>query len=365
MRLVKPAWLVAAAIIVAVSPAQAGPSIVVDLKSGKVLSQEEAFRRWYPASLSKLMTAYVAFRAVKAGEVTLKSPVTISRTAAKEPPSKMGYKPGSVLTLDNAIKIIMVKSANDVATAIAESIAGSEKAFAARMNAESRRLGMSGSHWVNAHGLHDDEQYTTVRDMALLAVAIRREFPQNVDYFAIEGLAAGKVKLPNHNTLIGRFDGADGMKTGFTCPAGFNLVASATRKGRTIIAVLVGEPSVSERAAKAAQLLEDGFKRNQSFASSLATLPVDGNMLVEATNMRPVICTEDARKERAENRDEDGRMIIRSPYIRDLDRERRLVAVGLGGATGPKSPAAAVEYANVPIPTPRPDYKPATQTAVQ
>ena len=224
---------------------------------------------------------------------------------------------------------------------------------------------MSGSHWVNAHGLHDDEQYTTVRDMALLAVAIRREFPQNVDYFAIEGLAAGKVKLPNHNTLIGRFDGADGMKTGFTCPAGFNLVASATRKGRTIIAVLVGEPSVSERAAKAAQLLEDGFKRNQSFASSLATLPVDGNMLVEATNMRPVICTEDARKERAENRDEDGRMIIRSPYIRDLDRERRLVAVGLGGATGPKSPAAAVEYANVPIPTPRPDYKPATQTAVQ
>ncbi|WP_246730154.1 D-alanyl-D-alanine carboxypeptidase family protein [Nitratireductor mangrovi] len=356
-----------AGLLTLLQPAAAGPSIVVDLKSGKVLSHEEAFRRWYPASLSKLMTAYVAFRAVKSGEVTLKSPVTISRNAAKEPPSKMGYKPGSVLTLDNALKIIMVKSANDVATAIGESIAGSEAAFAARMNAESKRLGMTGSHWVNAHGLHSDEQYSTVRDLALLAVAIRREFPEHAAYFNIEGLAAGKAKLSNHNTLIGRYAGADGMKTGFTCPAGFNLVASATRQGRTVIAVLVGEPSVAQRAEKAAQLLEDGFSRNQSFAPELTRLPVGGDKLAEATNMRPVICTQEARKERMENRDEEGNMVIRSPFIREMEREPQLVAVGLGGATGPKSPAAAelIEYANVPIPTPRPPYEPAKASAVQ
>src|SRR5690606_15479216 len=129
-----------------------------------VLEHEDAFAPWYPASLTKLMTTLVVFRAVKAGEITLKSPVRVSERAAKEPPSKMGYKPGSVLTVDNAIKILMVKSANDIATALAESVAGSRDAFAQRMNAEARRLGMAGTHFVNAHGLHSDAQVTTARD---------------------------------------------------------------------------------------------------------------------------------------------------------------------------------------------------------
>ena len=158
-------------------PAVAGPHIVVDVGSGRVLDESEPFRRWFPASLTKLMTVYVTFRAIRAGEITLKSPVVISANAAKEPPSKMGYPKGSVLTVDNAIKILMVKSANDIATALGESVGGSEAAFAARMNAESRRLGMSGSRWVNAHGLHNDNQYTTAHDLALLASAIRAEFP--------------------------------------------------------------------------------------------------------------------------------------------------------------------------------------------
>src|SRR5690606_2899860 len=161
---------------------QAGPSLLLDLDTGKVLAHENAFAPWYPASLTKLMTAYVTYRAIAAGEVTMKSPVRISQRAAKEPPSRMGFKPGSVLTVDSAIKILMVKSANDVSAALAESIAGSSSAFVERMNAEARRLGMSGTHFVNPHGLHADAQVTNAHDLAVLAMTLRNEFPQYNKY---------------------------------------------------------------------------------------------------------------------------------------------------------------------------------------
>jgi D-alanyl-D-alanine carboxypeptidase len=342
---------------VSAGPAVAGPHLVVDLESGRVVAQEDAFRRWYPASLTKLMTTYVVFRAIRAGEITLQSPVRISANAAKEPPSKMGYKAGSVLTVDNAIKVLMVKSANDVATAVAESVAGSVPAFAARMNAEARRLGMTGSRFVNAHGWHSDDQYTTARDLALLATALRKEFPQHAGYFSIEAIGAGKTIMENHNTLIARFPGADGMKTGYTCPSGFNLIASATRNGRTLLAVVLGELSVETRAEKAADLLAAGFSKSGFVAPRLAGMQPSGKMLNQATNMRPVICTKEAQQERLANRGEDGRRIVRSPHMRELDRPRRVVTVGLGGAAGPAP--ATNEFVNVPIPTPRPDYTPA------
>jgi D-alanyl-D-alanine carboxypeptidase len=358
------------ALVVTGNPAAAGPSLVVDLDGGRVLSQEDAMKRWYPASLTKLLTAYVAFRAVAAGEVTLKSPVRISKNAAKEPPSKMGYPAGSVLALDNALKIIMVKSANDVATAIGESIGGSEPAFAARMNAESIRLGMTGSRWVNAHGLHHDGQYTTAHDLAVLATAIRRDFPQYADYFRLEGLVDGQTKMINHNDLIGRFAGADGMKTGYTCPSGFNLLASATRDGRTLLAVVIGERSSEERAVKAADLLAAGFGKSAAGAPTLASMTPVGQGLDQPTNMRSRICTQAAYKARldAGEVDKNGKVIVSSPHLADKPaRERVLVAVGLGGATGPRSPHAAadVEYARVPIPTPRPDYRPVEASAVR
>ncbi len=361
---------VLAALVGAANPAAAGPSLVVDLDGGRVLSQEDAFQRWYPASLSKLMTAYVVFRAVAAGEVTLTSPVRITKNAAKEPPSKMGYPPGSVLTFDSALKIIMVKSANDVATAIGESIAGSEKGFAARMNAESRRLGMTGSHWVNAHGLHDEGQYSTAHDLAVLAAAIRRDFPQYADYFRIEGIVDGQSKMPNHNDLIGRFEGADGMKTGYTCPAGFNLVASATRGGRTLVAVVIGERSTEERAVKAADLLAAGFGSKAAGATTLASMTPVGERLDQPVNMRNRICTKAAYKARLDAGEIDGRgrVIVSSPHLRENPmREPVLVGVGLGGATGPRSPYASdeVDYADVPIPTPRPEYRPLSASAVQ
>ncbi|WP_354670526.1 D-alanyl-D-alanine carboxypeptidase family protein [Aquibium sp. ELW1220] len=361
---------VLSALVAAASPAAAGPSLVVDLDGGRVLSQQDAFQRWYPASLTKMLTAYVAFRAVAAGEVTLSSPVRITKNAAKEPPSKMGYPVGSVMTLDSALKIIMVKSANDVATAIGESIAGSEKGFAARMNAESRRLGMTGSHWVNAHGLHHEGQYTTAHDLAVLAAAIRRDFPDHASYFKLEGIVDGKSKMTNHNDLIGRFEGADGMKTGYTCPAGFNLVASATRGGRTLLAVVIGERSSEERAVKAADLLAAGFGRSAAGAPTLASMAPAGEGLDKTTNMRDRICTKAAYKARldAGEIDSRGRVIVSSPHLAEKPaREPVLVAVGLGGATGPRSPYATdeVEYADVPIPTPRPDYPPVAASAVQ
>jgi D-alanyl-D-alanine carboxypeptidase len=344
-------------VIGAAGTAKAGPYVVVDANSGRVLDESEPFRRWYPASLTKLMTTYVVFRAVQAGEITLKSPVVVSANAARERPSKMGYPSGSVLTIDNAIKILMVKSANDVATAVAESVGGSEEAFAARMNAEARRLGMTGSRWVNAHGWHSDNQYTTARDMAILATAIRREFPQYDGYFSIEAIQSGKSVMKNHNSLIGHFEGADGMKTGYTCPSGFNLIASAKQRGRRVIAVVLGAESVAERAETAAELLAKGFRKSTFGAPRLESMRPYGEMRTQATNMRPVICTAEARQERLANRDEQGRRIIRSPYLTELNRPRRVVQVGLGGAVGPV-PVPAPRLADVPIPTPRPDYTP-------
>jgi len=341
----------------AVGAANAGPAVLVDLGTGKVLEQEDAFAPWYPASLTKLMTTLVVFRAVKAGEITLASPVRISQRAAKEPPSKMGYKPGSVLTFDNAIKILMVKSANDIATAIAESLTGSRDSFAARMNAEAARLGMTSTRFVNPHGLHADAQTTNARDLAVLAMALRNEFPEYAGYYSIEALQDGDKLLENHNDLILRFAGADGMKTGYTCPSGFNLVASATQQGRSLLVVVIGEPTVEARADKAANMLARGFATPGDDAPYLGQLRPTGREATSAVNLRPVICTQDHWKAVQEARGPQGKPLYTSPHLaKELLRERQVVAIALGGATGPKPDVP--QYADVPTPTPRPDYAP-------
>jgi D-alanyl-D-alanine carboxypeptidase len=331
----------------AAEKADAGPTLLFDAKTGQVLASEDAFARWYPASLTKLMTAYVAFRAVKNGEVTFQSPVRVSRNAANEPPSKMGYPVGTIMTLDDAVKIIMVKSANDIATSIGESLAGSEEGFAARMNAESQRLGMTGSHWVNAHGLHNDAQYTTARDLGLLAAAIRSEFPEHLAYFSIEGISFGKQVIANHNNLIGRFEGADGMKTGYTCPAGYNLVASATRNGRTLISVVIGATSVKSRNERAAGLLAEGFTRPTNAGVTIAAMKPTGAGIGKATNMRDALCTKAGsqalrkkEREQAALAKKEGKVEPAS-YLAEREGPRDLVPVSIGTATGPATPAIA------------------------
>jgi D-alanyl-D-alanine carboxypeptidase len=297
------------------------------------------------------MTVYVAFRAVEAGQATLKSPVVVSERAAGQPPSKMGYPAGSVMTLDNALKMLAVKSANDIALAVAESLAGSQAAFADRMNREARRLGMTGTHFINPHGLHDPAQYSTARDMAILAAALRREFPEHAGYFNLEGIRAGDRLMRNYNILLGRFEGADGMKTGFVCASGFNLVGSATRGGRTLIAVVLGARSQEERGETAARLLAEGFERGRTSGARLDSLAPYGDGRDRPIDMRSAICSKQAQAERWDERDSEGRMIVRSRFLKPMNRDPRTVAVGLGGATGP----APEIWLNVPIPTPRPD----------
>ena len=204
------------------------------------------------------------------------------------PPSKMGFPPGIEITLDNALKIIMVKSANDVAVTIAEGVGGSVDGFADMMNAAAQRLGMRESRFVNPHGLPDERQQTSARDMAILGRALFREFPQHAGYFQIGAIKFGRRVMNNHNGLMGRYAGADGMKTGFICASGFNVVASATRNGRRLITVVMGSSSAAERTIKAAALFDHGFSSFGWSAQTVDALPPSN--LVNAPNMRPIIC---------------------------------------------------------------------------
>ncbi|MGD9540447.1 D-alanyl-D-alanine carboxypeptidase family protein [Methylocystis sp.] len=269
------------------APARATPSIVIDVSSGAVLSHDQATASWYPASVTKLMTTYVALEAVRQGRITLDTPVMMSPRACREAPSKMGFRAGSEVTLHNALVMLMVKSANDIAVAIAEGVSGSVEAFADEMNRASASLGMTQSVWYNPNGLPDDRQVTSARDLAILGRALYLQFPEHANLFNIGAMRLGKQIIPTHNHLLGRYPGADGMKTGFTCSAGFNLVASATRGGRRLIAVVLGAPNPILRTAKIAALLDRGFQSGAAVAS-LSSLPSSGP--TAAPDMRESVC---------------------------------------------------------------------------
>ena len=235
------------------------------------------------------MTVYVALDAVRAGRLTLDTPLAMSARAARMPPSKMGFRPGTEVTLDNALKMLMVKSPNDVAVMVAEGISGSVEAFADEMNAAARRLGLQKSHFVNPNGLHDPGHVSSARDMAMIARALLREFPEHGDLFSIGALQLGNKIIPTHNRLLGRYPGADGMKTGFTCPAGFNMVASANHFGRRLIVVVLGSPTAKVRTLEAADLFERGFAMGGGNLGTLESLPSSGSGI--APNMRADVCS--------------------------------------------------------------------------
>jgi len=316
------------ALLAAALPAAATPYMTVDVQNGRVLAHNQAFDRWYPASLTKMMTAYVTFQALQAGKIRLDTVINLSPQAAKVVPSRSGWRPGSTLTLDTALTVMLVKSANDMANAIAEAVGGTQADFVALMNAQTQRLGMSGTHYANPSGLPDPDNYSDARDIAVLAVQMRRDFPQYSHYFAIPAIDFGKGKpVPNSNNLIGRFDGADGMKTGFICASGFNLVASATRGGRTVIAVVLGADRVDIREGMAAKLLNDGFNTAGSPQLTLASLRPYGDKQAEASDLREQICTLEAGKERLQHRDKKGHTIFDSPLIAERNENPPSVAV--------------------------------------
>ncbi len=277
----------AAASLVLSQASFANPALVVDARSGQVIYADEATRPWHPASTTKLMTVYIALKMLKAGQITLETPLQGTKRAAAQKPSKIGIRPGQIITLDNALKILLVKSANDIAYVIAENLAGSSEAFVARMNNEAQRLGMRESYFTNPNGWHDSRQQTSARDMALLARALLIEFPDYHDYWGIGSVRLGGRVYKNTNGLIGRYDGALGMKTGFVCASGFNVVALADRGGRSLITVIMGASSSSERTIQAAQLFDRGFQGG-STGQSLADLPGSGQQ--SAQSVRAQVC---------------------------------------------------------------------------
>ncbi|MEJ8474907.1 D-alanyl-D-alanine carboxypeptidase family protein [Roseibium algae] len=262
------------------SPASAeiGAYVVVDARTGSVLDEKNATRKWYPASLTKMMTAYVTFKAIREGRASLTSAVVQSENSISEPPSKMGFKVGTQLTVDAALKIILIKSANDVAVALGEAIAGSEAGFIAMMNAEAQRLGMRDTVFVNPHGLPDNRQVTTARDMAILALALRSDYPEARTYYKHPGIKFGKKTLRSANReFLMRVPGADGMKTGYICNSGYNVASSVTRKGRTIIVVVLGAASGLERLAFARNALDKAFKTRSGRTNLVSLRGFGGN----------------------------------------------------------------------------------------
>jgi D-alanyl-D-alanine carboxypeptidase len=283
-------------------------ALLVEADTGKVLFAENATIPWYPASLTKLMTVYVTLQAVKNQRITLDSLFTFSPRAASQAPSKIGFKPGTQVTVDNALKILMVKSANDMAVVLAEGVSGSVEQFAGDMTNTSRRLGMTQSSWVNPNGLPADDQITSARDLAILARALIHDFPEYDMYWHIPAIQLGKKYMRNFNTLIGRYEGADGMKTGFICASGFNLVATATRGNKRLIAVVLGSPSSPYRAAKAAGLLERGFSRGPLSWLSPSLGTVDSLQPVNATppDLRDEMCGPHRKRPAAEEADDEN-----------------------------------------------------------
>jgi D-alanyl-D-alanine carboxypeptidase len=240
--------------------------------------------------------------------------LTVTANAAAQPPSKMGFKTGTQIRLDNALLIIMVKSANDVAATIAEGISGSIENFATKMNFHAAKLGMHDTFFTNPHGLPDMRKRTSARDMALLAAALWREYPEQRALFGLDSISYGKDVMRNHNGLVGRYAGTTGMKTGYICSSGFNVVATAERNGRRLVTVILGAPSSAERTAKSASLFEYGFGTLGWSGTQLTALPRSAQ--ADPVDLRPVICG-------------------RRPPAGESDRDTAAVTAGTSGTSGP------------------------------
>ena len=234
-------------------------ALVVDAKTGEVLYAKRADSPRYPASITKVMTLYLTFEALQAGRVDLNDPVPISPRAAAQSPSKLGLRPGDSLTVEQAMQALAVKSANDIAVALAEKLGGTEARFAAMMTLRAQELGMRNTRFVNASGLPDSRQISTARDIAILSRAVMRDYPQYYDLFSQRSFTFRGTTMRNHNGLLGRMPGVDGLKTGFTNASGFNIAVSAMRDDRRLIAVVLGAPSTAIRNNNAEDLILTGF----------------------------------------------------------------------------------------------------------
>lgn len=231
-------------------------AIVIDANTGKTLFSASADSRRYPASLTKMMTLYLTFEALSRSKITKETRVPFSAQAAAEPPTKLGVKAGGSISVETAIYGLVTKSANDAATALGELLGGSQDQFARMMTAKARSLGMNGTVFRNAHGLPNTGQFTTARDMATLGIALREHYPQYYGYFSTRSFTFGRTRMPNHNRLLGRVKGVDGIKTGYTRASGFNLASSVSDGNRRIVAVVMGGTSGASRDNHMVELIK-------------------------------------------------------------------------------------------------------------
>jgi D-alanyl-D-alanine carboxypeptidase len=268
-------------------------SIVVDANTGEVLHAVAADTKAYPASTTKIMTLYLLFEAMAKGRLKLDTQVRVSDAAAAQAPSKLGLEAGKSVAVRDAMLAVVTKSANDMAVTLAEAIAGSEAQFAERMTQKARQLGMRNTRFKNASGLPDPEQVTTARDLAILGMAVLRDHPRQYQVFSTHDFSFEGQTHPNHNKLLGRYDGLDGIKTGYIRASGFNLVASAERGGRRLVAVVLGGNAPGWRDKHMAQLLDTAFRKRPAvmLASADKAKPppqVNGVAAAPAPEPRPI-----------------------------------------------------------------------------
>lgn len=261
-------------------PSVANPVLLFEPATGEVLYAEEPDRAWHPASVTKLMTAYLTFEAVQAGKLAWDDDVPLSEHARSQPATRIGLRGGIKINVEQAMRGLILRSANDFAAALAERVGGTEEQFVEAMNATAKRLGMSRTVFRNPHGLPDPDQVTTARDLAILTRALLKDFPDRAEVFSTPTVKIHKGTFHSQNDLLRTLFGADGMKTGFTCASGYNVVASATRDGHKLVAVVLGAVNRQKRSERAAELLEAGF-------AHLAALGVVSSEAAHAP-MRPV-----------------------------------------------------------------------------
>lgn len=334
----------------AAGPAQAAPKyagIVVDANTGKVLYSDDPDGLRYPASLTKMMTIYMTFEALEAGRIRLDSQVPVSANAAKEPPSKLGIRAGGSLTVDQAIKALVTRSANDVATALGEFVGGSEARFAQMMTNKARALGMTRTTYRNAHGLPNTAQMTTARDQARLGMALRQHFPQYYGYFSTRSFQFGKQTIGNHNRLLGSVDGVDGIKTGYINASGYNLVTSAQRDGRSIVGVVIGGRTGASRDAQMRKLIAEYFPKasrggKSALIAETPSAPV-GNAIAAAERLA------------AFDLPNSGPV----PQVRY--EEQQVAAAYAPAQKRPAEALKALASASASVPTPAPEYVPTEQ----
>jgi D-alanyl-D-alanine carboxypeptidase len=324
-------------------------SIVVEARTGQVLSAANADETRHPASLTKMMTLYMLFEAMRDGRLTLSTPIRMSAEAASRPPSKLGVPAGGSISAESAILALVTRSANDVAAAVGEALSGDEDAFARAMTQRARSLGMTRTTFRNASGLPDPEQVTTARDMSLLGRRLIADFPEHYHYFGTQFFAHGNRMIRNHNGMLRDYPGTDGIKTGFINASGFNIVTSAQREGVRLVGAVFGGSSWPQRNNHMAELLDEGFQR-----MGVRSVPVMAQAAPRVVAGRDPTVGPGPRRVRVQTAARPAAPAAGQPRVQNVSTSRPV-------ATRPATPQASPQ-ANRPR---RPASQPAAQPAPQ